>query len=270
MIAAPYTPGRSAMTSGASVAPSEKPAYTTGPGAARSPYRARTAAIALSARSARTHAGPHVSFFTQRQRTPLGHTTNACAPIAARHVSHASSARSPEPCTPTTMGLGSPPRSGAETQTSTSSSDHFSILGAASGSATGVAGAAATVAGARGGAGVSTEERGMPEQLVQVFVNLFTNACHALPETGGTLLVTSSMAPDGKRVLVTVEDNGHGIATEHLAQIFAPFFTTKVDGRGTGLGLSIVKNIMDNHSAEIRAEAGDSGGARFVLVFPAG
>lgn len=111
--------------------------------------------------------------------------------------------------------------------------------------------------------------RGMPEQLVQVFVNLFTNACHALPETGGTLLVSSAMSPDGKRVLVLVEDNGHGIATDHLNQIFAPFFTTKVDGRGTGLGLSIVKNIMDNHHAEIRAEAGDNGGARFVLLFPA-
>jgi signal transduction histidine kinase len=63
-------------------------------------------------------------------------------------------------------------------------------------------------------------------------------------------------------------DNGHGIAADHLPQIFAPFFTTKVDGRGTGLGLSIVKNIMDNHKAEIRAERAESGGARFVLLFP--
>jgi signal transduction histidine kinase len=65
-----------------------------------------------------------------------------------------------------------------------------------------------------------------------------------------------------------VEDNGHGIASDQLTQIFTPFFTTKVDGLGTGLGLSIVKNIMDNHKAEIRAERADSGGARFVLLFP--
>jgi C4-dicarboxylate-specific signal transduction histidine kinase len=80
--------------------------------------------------------------------------------------------------------------------------------------------------------------------------------------------VRSEISEDGLRLAVFVEDNGHGIAADQLTQIFAPFFTTKVDGRGTGLGLSIVKNIMDNHSAEIRAERADGGGARFVLVFP--
>jgi len=111
--------------------------------------------------------------------------------------------------------------------------------------------------------------RGMPEQLAQVLGNLFTNACHAMPELGGRLGVSSRLAPDG-RIVVTVEDNGHGIASEHLTAIFTPFFTTKGDGRGTGLGLSIVRNIMDNHSAEIRAERSHDGGARFVLMFPAG
>jgi signal transduction histidine kinase len=109
--------------------------------------------------------------------------------------------------------------------------------------------------------------RGMPEQLAQVFVNLFTNACHAMPSEGGRLTVASLVGPDG-RIVVHVEDNGHGIAAEHFGSIFTPFFTTKVDGRGTGLGLSIVRNIMDNHGAEIRAERADSGGARFVLLFP--
>ena len=111
--------------------------------------------------------------------------------------------------------------------------------------------------------------RGMPEQLAQVFVNLFTNACHAMPESGGRLGVSSTLGPDG-RIVVAVEDNGHGIAGEHLTSIFTPFFTTKGEGRGTGLGLSIVRNIMDNHSAEIRAERSPEGGARFVLLFPSG
>jgi signal transduction histidine kinase len=110
--------------------------------------------------------------------------------------------------------------------------------------------------------------RGMHEQLVQVFVNLFTNACHAMPGDGGELLVRTELTTDSLRLLVYVEDNGHGIAGDQLTQIFAPFFTTKVDGRGTGLGLSIVKNIMDNHGAEIRAERSDNGGARFILAFP--
>lgn len=112
--------------------------------------------------------------------------------------------------------------------------------------------------------------RGMPEQLAQVFVNLFTNACHAMPEGGGILSVGSVLSEDGSRVSVLVEDNGHGIANEHLTAIFTPFFTTKGEGRGTGLGLSIVKNILDNHAAEIRAERSPLGGARFVLIFPVG
>jgi len=110
--------------------------------------------------------------------------------------------------------------------------------------------------------------RGMHEQLVQVFVNLFTNACHAMPAEGGVLSVGTELSRDGARISVFVEDNGHGIAPDHMQQIFAPFFTTKVDGRGTGLGLSIVKNIVDNHGAEIRAERAFTGGARFVVVFP--
>jgi len=110
--------------------------------------------------------------------------------------------------------------------------------------------------------------RGMPEQLAQVFVNLFTNACHAMPKAGGRLCVATALAPDG-RIVVSVEDNGHGIESEHFESIFAPFFTTKGEGRGTGLGLSIVRNIMDNHGAEIRAERGVEGGACFVLLFPA-
>jgi signal transduction histidine kinase len=110
--------------------------------------------------------------------------------------------------------------------------------------------------------------RGMHEQLVQVFVNLFTNACHAMPPEGGRLCVSSRLTEDGQHLIVLVEDNGHGIPPEHVTQIFAPFFTTKVDGRGTGLGLSIVKNIMDNHRADIRAELGAGGGARFILAFP--
>jgi len=123
---------------------------------------------------------------------------------------------------------------------------------------------------ARGFSASAPAVRGMHEQLVQVFVNLFTNACHAMPADGGVLSVETRLGEGGRSLTVWVEDNGHGIAPEHLAQIFAPFFTTKVDGRGTGLGLSIVKNIVDNHGGEIHAERTDDGGARFVILFPLG
>jgi two-component system NtrC family sensor kinase len=125
------------------------------------------------------------------------------------------------------------------------------------------------------GAGAQVERRyatglpavqGMPEQLAQVFVNLVTNACHAMPQGSGRLVVTTR-AEDGS-VLVLVEDNGHGIPNENLQAIFAPFFTTKTDGRGTGLGLSIVKNILEGHGGEIHAECVVPAGTRFVLKIP--
>ena len=109
---------------------------------------------------------------------------------------------------------------------------------------------------------------GMPEQLAQVFVNLITNACHAMPESTGRLHVTTSVHDD--RVKVTVEDNGHGIPAENLTNIFTPFFTTKSEGRGTGLGLSIVRNIVEQHHGEIWAEPCESGtGTRFVILLRA-
>ena len=108
--------------------------------------------------------------------------------------------------------------------------------------------------------------RGMPEQLAQVFVNLVTNACHAMPESSGVLVISTHL--ERESVVVVVEDNGHGIAPKHLPQIFTPFFTTKREGWGTGLGLSIVKNIVDSHGGDIRVEPRPGGGTRFILTFP--
>jgi signal transduction histidine kinase len=111
---------------------------------------------------------------------------------------------------------------------------------------------------------------GMPEQLAQVFVNLVTNACHAMPKGKGSLIIGTAASHDRTAIEVTVDDNGHGITDENMPHIFLPFFTTKTDGRGTGLGLSIVKNILDNHDGEIRAEGIRHGGTRFVLLIPTG
>lgn len=109
------------------------------------------------------------------------------------------------------------------------------------------------------------------EQLVQVFVNLITNACQASPPADGRLVVETSHAsgPDGRRaVVVTVEDNGSGISVEHLPRVFAPFFTTKSEKNGTGLGLSIVKSIVESHGGTIRVDSQVGRGTRFVVELP--
>ena len=121
-------------------------------------------------------------------------------------------------------------------------------------------------------------------KIEQVFVNLFTNAIHAMPE-GGTLTVktssdqlTKTQRDLGSReaghfyagdtvVIVDVEDTGGGIAPELLRKIFDPFFTTKATGKGTGLGLAIVKRIVDLHSGsiEIQNRAAEGVGCRLMF-----
>jgi signal transduction histidine kinase len=112
--------------------------------------------------------------------------------------------------------------------------------------------------------------RGMPEQLTQVFVNLITNACQALPSGGGRIVFETRVDADGKRAVVAIKDNGHGIAPAEVPHVFTPFFTTKRDGGGTGLGLSIVKSIVDRHGGTIRVESSKPGGTTFTIELPLG
>jgi two-component system, NtrC family, sensor kinase len=113
--------------------------------------------------------------------------------------------------------------------------------------------------------------RAVSEQLVQVFVNLITNACQAAPPSDGSLVVQTSCAgvdPGARSVVVVIEDNGTGIALEHVAHVFAPFFTTKGEKNGTGLGLSIVKSIVEGHGGEIHVDSQLGRGTRFILELP--
>jgi signal transduction histidine kinase len=112
--------------------------------------------------------------------------------------------------------------------------------------------------------------RGVGEQIVQVFVNLLTNASQAAPSCDGCVVVTTTLAGvDGsRRALIAVEDNGSGIAPENLPHVFVPFFTTKGDRHGTGLGLSIVKSILESHGGAIRVESELGRGTRFVIELP--
>ena len=67
---------------------------------------------------------------------------------------------------------------------------------------------------------------------------------------------------------IAVEDEGRGIASEHLARIFDPFFTTKDVGEGTGLGLSVSYGIIRDHGGAIEVESQPRRGSRFTVVLP--
>jgi nitrogen-specific signal transduction histidine kinase len=107
--------------------------------------------------------------------------------------------------------------------------------------------------------------KGSSGKLQQVFLNLFLNARDAM-ENGGILTVSTSHVAG--QVHVVVEDNGMGIAPEHVNRIFDPFFTTKGAKKGTGLGLSVSYGIVQEHAGEIEVESQLGRGTRFELSFP--
>ncbi len=104
-------------------------------------------------------------------------------------------------------------------------------------------------------------------QLHQIFINLFTNACQAMPMGAGRLVVEAR--PEQGGVAVRVRDNGSGIPQDQLESVFEPFFSTKGEGKGTGLGLSIVRKIVQQHSGRIHIESVLGEGTTFHLWFPA-
>jgi PAS domain S-box-containing protein len=106
-------------------------------------------------------------------------------------------------------------------------------------------------------------------QLQQVFINLLTNACHALKDGGGTIAVRS-VDGGGGCVVVEVVDDGLGIGEADQPHIYEPFYTTKADGKGSGLGLSIVKNILDKHQGDIQCSSTPGAGTTFRIVLPCG
>lgn len=119
-------------------------------------------------------------------------------------------------------------------------------------------------------------QEGLPQVLVdknkltQVFINLFMNAIHAMPE-GGRLTIRSFVQQSEetireKAVVVEIEDTGMGISEENLERIFDPFFTTKGMGKGTGLGLSISRNIIIMHKGLIEVKSQVKKGTRVIIT----
>lgn len=111
--------------------------------------------------------------------------------------------------------------------------------------------------------------KGDPNQMKQVFLNLLTNAVHAIaensPERSKEIDIRTSNSE--RSVLVEISDTGHGISTEVLPQIFEPFFTTKHE-KGTGLGLSITYKIIQSHKGKIDVESVEGRGTKFTISLP--
>ncbi|MDP2644549.1 MAG: ATP-binding protein [Desulfobacterales bacterium] len=103
-----------------------------------------------------------------------------------------------------------------------------------------------------------------PDRLAQCLLNLYLNAIQAM-ENGGILTVQCA-ADTAETVRIIVSDTGRGIASDHLNQIFDPYFTTKK--KGTGLGLAIVYKIIEAHQGHIDVKSTPGQGASFTITIP--
>jgi len=107
--------------------------------------------------------------------------------------------------------------------------------------------------------------RADPEQLQQVFLNLFTNACDAMP-MGGDLTLRLRAGP---KVTIEIIDTGTGISAVNLPRVMETFFTTKPPGSGTGLGLPICRRIVESHGGTMCIESELGKGTTVRILLPA-
>jgi signal transduction histidine kinase len=105
-------------------------------------------------------------------------------------------------------------------------------------------------------------------QMQQVFLNLIRNAIEAMQQVRGRarLLRILSGVTESKEIVVTIEDNGPGVAPDVLARLFEPFVTTK--GSGMGMGLSICRSIVEAHGGHLSARAAMPHGTVFEITLP--
>ncbi len=109
------------------------------------------------------------------------------------------------------------------------------------------------------------ELTGQRQQLLQVLVNLLTNAMDASPQDGRVELLAIN---EERQIRLEVIDYGEGIAPERLELVCEPFYTTKQVGEGTGLGLALAHSIVTAHGGKIEIDSQPGVGTRLVVILP--
>jgi len=105
----------------------------------------------------------------------------------------------------------------------------------------------------------------VPDQLLQVLVNILLNALDAI-EGNGTIRVSTNVVQD--YIIIEINDDGCGMDESVIRNIFDPFFTTKEVGKGTGLGLSVSYGIVKKFRGDIQVESVPGKGSTFFVKLP--
>jgi len=110
---------------------------------------------------------------------------------------------------------------------------------------------------------------GTEDQLLQVFMNIVSNAAEAIETAGGGILrIETCQSPKNGSVTAIFRDTGIGIPRENMAKLFEPFFTTKKKGKGVGLGLSVAYGIIEEHGGTIDVTSSKKKGTTFTIKLP--
>ena len=109
---------------------------------------------------------------------------------------------------------------------------------------------------------------GSAQRIEQVVINLILNACQALPDMEHGISLTTSHDQAAGAVVLTVTDEGSGIAPEHFSHLTDPFFTTKRESGGTGLGLSVSATIVKEHNGTLEFASTPGVGTTVTLTLP--
>lgn len=105
-----------------------------------------------------------------------------------------------------------------------------------------------------------------PSKLNQLFLNIITNACQAMSNTGGDLVISTQLI--GDEIKIDFNDQGIGMNEETQQKMFDPFFTSKEIGVGTGLGLSIAYKIIEAHNGRVEVNSALGNGTTMTVILP--
>ncbi|HNQ00003.1 MAG TPA: ATP-binding protein, partial [Bacteroidia bacterium] len=113
----------------------------------------------------------------------------------------------------------------------------------------------------------------IPQDIHRALINIFNNAFDTLVEkqkSEPTFLPEIIIGTEQKEktIIVSVKDNGMGIAANQMEKIFQPFYTTKPAGQGTGLGLSLAYELIKAHDGEISIQSEQGKGSTVRITLP--